>query len=262
MAKYEDIVYETDGPVATCRLNRPERLNAMRAQTLDEMYDSWEGFNKDKNLKVMILTGTGRGFSSGADVKPKEGQSAMGAAPEEPGATPGAASPAPRMLKKIVEKPVIGMINGACAGMGYVLALSTDIRFASDQALFHHVYLRRALVTSGETWYLPKLIGLGNAMYHILAADTMDADEALRLHLVSRVIPHDKLVEETMKFAQELATRPPNATKYAKKAIYKGLNLTLEDAMEFVGYTRAANQNSGEAEEGFRAFNEKRAPNW
>ena len=146
--------------------------------------------------------------------------------------------------------------------MGYVLALACDIRIASDRALFHHVYLRRALVTSGETWYLPRIIGLSNAIYHIFMADAIDADEALRLHLVSRVVPHDDLMDEAMKMAQELATRPPNATKYAKKAIYKGLNLTMEDAMEYVGYTRAANLNSGEAEEGFRAFNEKRAPNW
>ncbi|MCZ6788378.1 MAG: enoyl-CoA hydratase/isomerase family protein [Chloroflexi bacterium] len=256
MADYEDIVWETDGPVAICRLNRPEKLNAMRSQTTQEMYDAWRGFNADKSLKVMIITGTGRGFTSGADV------THMGEAQEDPGATPGLASPAPRMLKSIVEKPVIGAINGACAGMGYVLALACDIRIASNQALFHHVYLRRALVTSGETWYLPRLIGLGEAIYHIFAADTIDADEALRLHLVSRVVPHDQLMDEAMKFAQELATRPPNAMKYAKKAIYKGLNLNLEDAMEYVGYTRAANLNSGEAAEGFRAFREKRAPNW
>jgi enoyl-CoA hydratase/carnithine racemase len=258
MADYQDIVWEEHGPVAVCRLNRPEKLNAMRSQTTQEMYHAWRGFNANKALKVMIVTGTGRGFTSGADVS----RGGMGEAPADPGATPGAASPAPRMLKAIVEKPVIAAVNGAAAGMGYVLALACDIRIASDRALFHHVYLRRALVTSGETWYLPRIIGLGNAIYHVFMADSIDAEEALRLHLVSRVVPHDDLMDEAMKMAQELATRPPNATKYAKKAIYKGLNLTLEDAMEYVGYTRSANLNSGEAAEGFRAFNEKRAPNW
>ena len=139
------------------------------------MYHAWRGFNANKALKVMIVTGTGRGFTSGADVS----RGGMGGPPEDPGATPGAASPAPRMLKAIVEKPVIAAVNGAAAGMGYVLALACDIRIASDRAIFHHVYLRRALVTSGETWYLPRIIGLGNAIYHVFMADSMEADEAL-----------------------------------------------------------------------------------
>jgi len=256
---FSELLFEVKEHIATITMNRPEKMNAMTLTMEDELKAAFKLCQDEEDIRVLILTGTGRrGFSTGMDVSKLidlEGkQPALRSGQTVP--TPPPASGVPRALLSIVEKPVIAAINGACAGAGYCLALASDIRFGSENARFIHIYLRRALVGSGETWFLSRIIGLGAAMYHILGADEISAEEALRLNLISRLVPADKLYDETFAFAQRLAAMDPTAVKFTKKAIRKGLMLDFESATEWVGYARRIANPSGAglaAMEGFLA---------
>lgn len=267
MPDYTLIRYEKDGPVAVLTFNRPERLNAFAPDMEEEMFEAMLDAQRDDAVRVLVLTGTGRAFSSGEDVRviaagnerlreraPRNGLRNV--------STPSPASPHGRYLKDNVEKPVIAAVNGVAAGGGYALALAADIRIASTNARFAHIYLRRALVTSAEVWYLPRLIGLGPAMQHILMRDDIDAEEALRLNLVSKVVEPDQLMPETMAIAHHIAQGPPVATRFTKKAVYKGMFASYTETMEYVAWARALGAASGEVTEGAAAFLEKRPPNY
>jgi 2-(1,2-epoxy-1,2-dihydrophenyl)acetyl-CoA isomerase len=265
--KYEQVLYEKIGPIGLVTLNQPEKLNSMGQVMSRELQEVWQEIRADDGVRVMVLTGAGRAFSSGADVggiyqgstraAERLAQSGIKNVP-----TPGPASPLPRYMHTTVEKPIIAMINGAAAGAGYGLALAADIRIASTTARFHHIYLRRALITSAETFWLPKLIGLGNAMYHVLTADDMDADEAYRVGLVQKVFPPEQLRDETMAIAQKIAEGPAVATRFTKMAMERGLLSTYQETMDFVGWARALATSAGEVQEGSKAFLEKRKPNF
>lgn len=263
--QFQTIIYETDGPIAKITLNRPEKLNAINAQMAGELRVAFNEVNGDPAVRVLVLTGAGRAFSSGADVgawpdrqRAREEEAKKRGKVALP--TPTAASPQPRDLEHIVEKPVLASINGVCAGAGYGLALASDIRIASTNARFSHVYMRRALVTSCEVWFLPRLLGLGPALYHILMRDDMSVQEAERWGLVCKVVPPEDLERETRIIAEHLAAGPPTAMKFSKRAVYKGLLTDLDSTMEYVGYCRALNAVSGEWQEGTAAFLEKRRP--
>ncbi len=173
---------------------------------------------------------------------------------------PSASAPVPRYMVERVKKPVIAAINGVAAGAGYGLAMASDIRIGTPEARFAHIYLRRALVPSAETWWLPRLIGIGPALYHILMSDTMDAEEALRLGLLIKIVPPQDLLTEAMAIANKIAEGPPMATMYAKMAAYNAMNMTFQEAMDYVGAVRQAIIPAGEFAEGTRSFLEERAP--
>jgi 2-(1,2-epoxy-1,2-dihydrophenyl)acetyl-CoA isomerase len=165
--KYEYVIYESRDNVVKITMNRPEKLNAMNPKMEKELKTAFQQFQDDNKARVLIITGAGqRGFSSGEDVSDLINLEARRPLPKhgELVPTPSPASGTPRVLSEIVEKPVIAAINGVCAGAGYGLALACDIRIGSENARFAHVYMRRALVASCETWYLPRIIGMGAAM--------------------------------------------------------------------------------------------------
>lgn len=263
---YEKILYEVKDGIALITLNNPKTLNAISNQMHDEIIDALTKAGKDEDIRVIMFTGAGdRAFSSGAEV---QNLAANAEKFKERGATPGIkyiptpgrSSPIPCWMWENVDKPTIAAVNGVVAGMGGVIAYACDIRIASEKARFAHIYNRRALVCSGETWFLPRFMGLAPAMAHILLADETSAEEALRYNMVYKVVPHEKLMEESMAVARKLADGPRVALKFSRKAIYKGLNLDLLDAMEWVGYFRAMAGYAGEFEEGSKAFLEKRKP--
>lgn len=257
--KFEEILFEVQDHIATITMNRPEKLNSLTPNMEERLKITFKQCQDDDDIRVLILTGAGkRGFCSGFDVnnlidvegKPKVFK------PGQTIPTPEPSNHVPRFMFNTVEKPVIAAVNGVAAGEGYCLSLASDIRFASENARFVHVYLRRALVGSGETWWLSRLIGLGPAMYHILSADEINAEEALRLNLISRLVPADNLYEETFAFAQKLAEMDPTTMKFTKKAIRKGLTMDYESTMEWAGYFRRVANPSGAgltAMEGFLA---------
>ena len=254
---FEQVIYEVKDSVAKITMNRPEKLNAMTPKMEKELRTAFQQVQDDPNARVLIITGVGRrGFCSGEDISELIHLEAKRPLPK-PGElvpTPTPSAGTPRALVDILEKPVIAAVNGVCAGAGYGLALAADIRIGSENARFVHAYMRRALVASAETWYLPRIIGLGAAMYHILNADDIYAEEALRLNLISKLVPADKLDDEAFALASKLAAFDPGAVKFTKKAIRKGIFQDLTSVMEYVSFARIWANLSGanlEALEGF-----------
>ncbi len=247
-SKYEQIIYELKGHVARITMNRPEKLNAMTPKMEKELRSAFQEVQNDDKARCLIITGTGcRGFCSGEDIGELINLEARKPLPK-PGElvpTPSPASGVARALFDTVEKPVIASVNGVCAGAGYCLALASDVRIGSENARFAHVYFRRALVASGEVWYLPRIIGLGAAMYHIFNADDIGAEEALRLNLISKLVPADKLEDETLALANRIAAFDPGAVKMTKKAIRKGFSQDFTSVMEYVSYARILANLSG-----------------
>ena len=263
--KYELITYEKTGGIACVTFNRPEKLNAMNAIMNAELKTAFQRVQEDDSVRVLVLTGAGRAFSSGEDVNNiYRGSVAQAERLAQDGVkvvqTPGAASPIPRFMHETVEKPVIAAVNGVAAGAGYGLALAADIRVTSTEARFAHIYLRRAMVASAETYWLPKLVGLGNALFHVLSADDLDAEEAYRIGLVQKLVKPQDLMSTTMELAEKIASGPPVAQKFTKKAMEKGILSSYEETMQFVGWARSVAGPSGETREGSKAFLEKRKP--
>ena len=265
----EKVIYSKEDGIATILLNDPRTLNAFSGTMREELEWSFLDAEKDPAIAAIIVSGAGeRAFSSGAtrDMEGIERADAQAAAQASGGVKdipkPGSASPFPQWMWRNIDKPVVAAVNGVCAGMGGVTALAADIRIMSSSARFAHVYNRRGMVCSGETWFLPRYMGFGNAMYHILIADDTYPEEALRLGLVSKVVAPDKLMEEARAIAEKLRDGPPVATRLTKKAIRLGQSWDFHTAMDWVGAARAVAAASGEAREGNRAFVEKRAANF
>jgi enoyl-CoA hydratase/carnithine racemase len=258
---FKDIIYEVRDHIVKITINRPAKLNAMTPKTEKELKTAFQQVQDDDNARVLIITGAGqRGFSSGEDISELIHLEAKRPLPQ-PGElvpTPTPSAGTPRALFDILEKPVIAAVNGVCAGAGYGLALASDIRIGSENARFFHAYMKRALVASAETWYLPRIIGLGAAMYHILNSDEIDAEEALRLNLISKLVPADKLDDEAFALATKLADFDLGAVKFTKKAIRKGISQDLTTVMEFVSFYRIWANLSGANLEALEGFLEKK----
>ncbi len=257
--KWETIILEK-GDISILTLNRPDRMNALNDRMFEEIYEAL--LEVEDGARVLIITGAGRAFCAGADLGPG-GERIL----EEPlppikireGFTEGPQ----KMIKKLYsfEKPTIAMINGACAGAGLGLALACDIRFSSDRAKFAHAFSRLGVIPgTGDIWFLPRICGLGKALEFIFTADVIDAEEALRIGLVNRVFPQDKLREETLKIAERIASNSPISLRLEKKLTYKFLNMELDSALDFIASIEPLCFLSGDLKEGMRAFREKREP--
>src|SRR5271165_1858953 len=211
---YQDILYGVEDGVAVITLNRPDRLNAWRAEMEREVRAAMKSAADDEAVRVIVLTGAGRGFCAGADmgglqsIVPSSRGEGAAAAPAR--SRPGPFDPASRSdFQKqysyfpAVPKPIIAAINGACAGLGLVMALYADIRFASDAAKLTTAFARRGLIAEhGISWLLPRIVGVANAADLLFSARTILAPEAGAMGLVNRVIPHQVFNEEVMAYAR------------------------------------------------------------
>lgn len=255
------VLYHRHDGIVTLTLNRPESLNAMNEPMMGEIERILIELEADASARVVILTGAGRAFSSGGDQKrggevvpPSFFDGDLGGALIE------------RLNRCILrmqrlEKPIIGSINGVAAGAGMNIALATDLRIASDTARFLEAFARVGLVPDGGgTYFLPRLVGTAKAMEMILLADIIDAQEALRIGLVNRVVPADQLENETLKLAERLAQGPTVAYGLAKTGLYQGLGMSLEDVLNMEARNQAIAVRSPDRAEGVAAFLEKRPP--
>jgi 2-(1,2-epoxy-1,2-dihydrophenyl)acetyl-CoA isomerase len=256
------VLYHRHDSIVTLTFNRPETLNAMNEPMMGEMERILIELEADAAVRAVILTGAGRAFSSGGDQKRDrggEGQQSffdgdLGGALIE------------RLNRCILrmqrlEKPIVGSINGVAAGAGLNIALATDLRIAADTARFGEVFARVGLVPDGGgTYFLPRLVGTAKAMEMILLADIIDAQEALRIGLVNRVVPAEQLENETLKLAERLAQGPTVAYGLAKTGLYQGLGMSLEDVLNMEARNQAIAVRTPDREEGVAAFREKRPP--
>ena len=255
------VLYRRQDGIATLTLNRPETLNAMNEAMMGEIERILIELEADSAVRAVILTGAGRAFSSGGDQKRGAGE---GQQPLFDGDLGGALIE--RLNRCILrmqrlEKPIVGSINGVAAGAGMNIALATDLRIAADTARFGEVFARVGLVPDGGgTYFLPRLVGTAKAMEMILLADIIDAQEALRIGLVNRVVPAEQHEHETLKLAERLAEGPTVAYGLAKTGLYQGLGMSLEDVLNMEARNQAIAARTPDRAEGVAAFLDKRPP--
>jgi 2-(1,2-epoxy-1,2-dihydrophenyl)acetyl-CoA isomerase len=257
---YKCLLYEVKDGVATFTLNRPERLNALGDTLRDDLQDAVTRASEDPDVRVMIVTGAGKGFCSGGDVK------AMSERKESGSGRPLMEKVAPGRDRTVqalrdAPKPVIAAVNGAAAGAGMNLALCCDMRLASTAARFSQAFVRRGLHPDwGGTYFLPRVVGTAKACELIFTGEIIDAQEALRLGIVSAVYPPEELMPATHALARKIANGPPIAIRLAKRSIYHNLDCDLRQALEFETFAQNICFDTEDAAEGIKAFVEKRAP--
>jgi enoyl-CoA hydratase/carnithine racemase len=263
---HQDILYAVEDGVATITLNRPDRLNAWTPRMHHEVKAAMHTAADDDAARVIVLTGAGRGFCAGADMEALQGikGGARAAAAKE---EPFDAKADPNFQKTYsyfpsVPKPIIAAINGPCAGLGFVLSLYADMRFASDAAVFTTAFSRRGLVAEhGISWLLPRLVGIARAADLLYSARRVNAPEALAMGLVNRVIPLDSFHAEVTAYARMLAKEvSPRSLREMKREMWNAQFQSLGDAIESANGDMASSFASEDFKEGVSHYVEKRAP--
>ena len=268
---FENIDYTVDEPIATITLNRPDRLNALTGPMLRELQEAGTAAEADERVVSILLTGAGRGFCAGADMgglqAASEGQ-ARSSITHDTSGRPGDYE----MLGEdyalgytylmAVRKPIVAAVNGPCAGLGFVIAMLCDIRFASDKALFTTAFAQRGLVAEhGISWILPRLVGPARALDLLLSARKVDGTEAEQLGLVNRTVPHEQLLDATQDYLVTMSTRSaPLALQTMKHQVYKHLDAPLGGALRESADLMTASLTHPDFKEGVNSYVEKRPP--
>ena len=261
---YEAILFDVKDQVATITLNRPERMNAFSDALLREWADALRQCQVDEKVRVVVVTGSGRGFCAGADLKASGSEDRILRMEANPGERRNFLRFSVHRVAQALQymdKPYIAAVNGAAAGAGMDMCSMADIRIASDRARFSMSYANVGLVPGdGGAWLLPRIVGLQKALDLLWSAELFDAQEALQMGYVLRVVPHEKLMDETYAFAQKLASGPPIAMQLTKRLVYRGLNTSFPEALEAAQAAMTIAQSTEDAREGPLAFREKRKP--
>jgi 2-(1,2-epoxy-1,2-dihydrophenyl)acetyl-CoA isomerase len=269
--EYQCLLYNVGDGIATLTLNRPQRLNALGESLREDLYDAIQTAGGDEAVRVIVITGAGRGFCSGGDVKAMNERNAKSASS---GGASDAARAASAMEDRIaplrdrvvlalrdVPKPVIAAVNGPAAGAGMNLALACDIRIAARSAVFGETFAKRGLhVDWGGTYFLPRMIGMQRACEMIFTGETIDAPTAKEYGIVSSVVEDGELMNTVYELAAKIAAGPPIAIRLAKRAMYKSMDSDLRSALEFETYAQNICSQTEDSREGIRAFVEKREP--
>jgi 2-(1,2-epoxy-1,2-dihydrophenyl)acetyl-CoA isomerase len=254
----DTVLRDTAEGVLTVTLNRPDALNSFNIEMKEALLGALKDAGRDKAVRVVLLTGAGRAFSAGQDLKERQ----------DPGAADLGTELRVRynpiiLAMRRLEKPVIGAINGVAAGAGISVALACDIRIASESASFMEVFGRVGLVPdTGSSWFLPRLVGYARAAEMSFTTDPVDAATAERIGLVNRVVPAYQLMAEAGALASRLAKSAPIALALAKRALNRALETSLEQALEFEAELQAIAGRSKDYAEGVAAFVEKRPANF
>lgn len=267
---YKQIIYEVKDGVAIITLNRPEVLNAWNPQMEREMSDALDNSNKNDEVGAIVVTGAGRGFCSGADLRWFDQITEELQRAEDPEAVWRKRQekdhpPVHDIIKLALEsKPIIGAINGPAIGIGLTMILPWDIRLASENARFSMAFVRMGLVPeAGSSFFLSRLVGVSKACELVYSARFFDAKEALEIGLVHRVLPPEKLMPTALEMAKNFNERPPMALRLAKELMVKGAFIhDLEGALSLEMESFGRCQASPEHREAVRAFLEKRKPDF
>ena len=248
------VLKERQDGVLVLTLNRPEKLNAITGELLDALYAALKEGEEDREVRALLLTGAGRAFSAGQDLT-------------EFGDRKPDYEAHLRRYNRVVEalsgleKPLVVAVNGVAAGAGMSLALWGDLRLAAVGASFTTAFVRIGLVPdSGLSFLLPRLVGLAKAQELLLLSPRLSAEEALALGLVHRVVPAEKLMEEALSLAKELAQGPTRAYALTKKLLLETYRLSLTEALALEAVLQGQAGQTQDHGEGVRAFREKRPP--
>lgn len=248
------VTLEQDAGVAWITLNRPESMNAVNSELRSRLTEVIRQVERDGDVRSVVLTGAGRAFCAGADVKEfasREGTMASIRAEYE------------SILTRLrsMPKPAIAAMNGVAAGIGASLALACDIRIAVPQASLVEAFVRIGLTADGgATWLLPRFLGPGKAFEMIFTGRPLGADEAERFGVVNRVVPPEQLEETVRKLATSLAAGPTRAIAAAKRSVNFAMNSSFEEAIDFEFHLQGVMMDTADFQEGVAAFVDKRAP--
>ncbi len=240
--------------VLTLTLNRPDALNAFDRPMKEALLKSLRGAERDRSVRVVVLTGAGRAFCAGQDLKERTGDDVAPLSVE----LRQRYNPIILAMRRL-EKPIVGAINGVAAGAGCSLAVACDVVIASEKASFLQAFGRVGLVPdTGSTWFLPRAIGYARAAQMMLTSEPVDAATAERWGLVNRVVPGEQLMDETMAHAHRMAAGAPLAMALTKRALNRSFVSTLEEALDFEAELQSIAGRSSDHREGVAAFVEKR----
>jgi enoyl-CoA hydratase/carnithine racemase len=268
---YQSLLYQVDDPVATISFHRPDRLNALTGPMLLELADAFGRAERDDAVVGIVLTGSGRGFSAGADMEMlsavSQGSSSVAGefrgTIEKPGD--------PEMGEDFrggytwllsVRKPVLAAINGPCAGLGFVLAMLCDIRFAAPEAVFTTAFANRGLIAEhGISWILPRLVGPSHALDLLWTGRKFGSDEALQLGVINRVVPQVELLVQSRSYITDLArASSPTSLQVMKRQVYRHLGMPLGPSLEESNRLMTESLTRDDFKEGVASFLEKRQP--
>ncbi|MDQ6828241.1 MAG: enoyl-CoA hydratase [Gemmatimonadota bacterium] len=254
---YENILVSRDASVGTLTLNRPEKLNSFSGTMRREIADALDELERDDGVRVIVITGAGRGFCAGADISymseliGRHDVESMSALIE--------AGRRVVMTIRDSTKPVIASVNGVAAGGGAALALACDMRIASDEGKLGMTFNRIGLHPDwGATYFVPRLVGPARALELFWLAEVIDAADCERLGLFNKVVPHADLARQTKKLAETLAAKPALAIAKVKRAVYQSLDHTLPQMLDYELDAQLRCFGSADAKEGLAAFLEKR----
>ena len=269
----QETLYNVADRIATITLNRPDKLNAWTAIMEQEVRSAIEEAERDENVRVIILTGAGRGFCAGADMSLLSSVVASGVDERvrkqaSSSSTSGPVDGVRADFRKkysyfpAVEKPVIAAINGPVVGLGLVIALYCDLRFASEAAKFGTAFARRGLVAEyALAWILPRLVGHANALDLLFSARMIDSAEALRMGLVNQVFPQDVFLAKVNEYARDVAANSsPRSTRIMKRQVYDAMFQNLGEAFDVAEREMLSSLQCEDFKEGVAHFLEKRAP--
>ncbi len=253
-------LYEERGPIARITLNRPEVLNALTFDTYHELRETFSAFKNKPAIRAVILTGTGRAFTSGGDVKEIIGR-LQGRSDEELLAFTRLTCEVILMMRE-APQPIIAALNGVTAGAGAALALACDFRIASEAARIAFLFVRVGLsgADMGAAYLLPRLVGTGRAAELLMRGEFVDAETAERWGLVNRVVAPSGLEEETLAWAEAVASGPRLGIEMTKTILNRSLGFSLPEALEIEAEAQAICMKHSDFEEAYRAFLEKRRP--
>jgi enoyl-CoA hydratase len=259
---YQDILVERLDTVAILTFNRPERMNTMGGNLVEETIAALASFHQDREVRAVIVTGVGeRAFCAGADVQNLHDSAQEATAMERRQYVQNTQKLT--LAIRHLEKPVIAAVNGVAAGGGCDIALACDIRIASERARFGEVFARIGLFPgTGGTYFLPRIVGIAKALELIWTGEVIDALEAKHIGLVSSVVPATELMTASLALAQRFAQGPPLAISLAKSAVYRGLDLDIHAAFEYAATAESITLTSQDHQEGVQAFREKRLPHF
>ncbi len=252
---YKNVLFEREDSIATITLNRPEKLNALNFELIEEVVQAFEKCHNDDEIRAVVLTGAGRAFSAGDDV------SGMGERPPVPRRLGwerlGAFFPICKAVKDI-PKPVIAVIPGIAYGAGFEICLWCDFRIASERARFATAYIKRGIFAGSIL--LPWIVGFNRAREMVLTGEPIDAQEALRIGIVNKVVPHDELQSTAMEFARKLASGPTKTIGYSKTYLWQTILVNEMTLTDLAMYWLKLSMETEDIEEGVQAFLEKREP--
>lgn len=254
-------IYEEREGVAVITLNRPDKLNSVKLEQLKELIIRLNEYEQDDAVRSIIITANGRGFCTGADL--------AGGGGREDAHTPMGMKLSTHIYSRVsytiasIEKPVVAAVNGIAAGFGCNLALSCDIIYAAQDARFIQIFVKRGMSPDGGgTYFLPRLVGLAKAKEIFFTGDPVGAEEALALGMINRVVPNDRLMEETFEFARRLAKSPTRSIGMIKRLLTHSLDTDLKTQLDLEAAFQGLATSTADMVEGVSSFLEKRDPNF